>query len=58
MATDVLAVPILNDVEVLDFCVPVEDFSVASRLYRPARLQRRTRGREGRVGPDPWLDER
>lgn len=38
MATDVLAVPILDDVEVLDFCVPVEDFSVASRLLRPARL--------------------
>lgn len=35
MATDVLAVPILDDVEVLDFCGPFEVFSVASRFTDP-----------------------
>jgi len=57
MLTPTLAILIFDDVEVLDFCGPFEVFSVANRFTNPP-AQRPDRGRERRLGRDPWWPQR
>jgi hypothetical protein len=50
--TRTLAILLLDDMEVLDFCRPCEVFFVA-KLHRLPCLQSPDRGRKGQPVPDP-----